>query len=277
MKIKRIYLEITNACNLNCSFCTNEKGTYFMSLNEIKDYVNKINHISDYLYLHVLGEPLFHPEFEEILNYFDSTSYSIQLVTNGTLLYKYPNILKHSCIRKLSVSIHSINNTDIDSHYFETINNLININENKCIELRFYNLKSLTGVVLNYHDYLVNTYNPTITDRINSYKLKDNIYLTYAEYFKWPNINDDEVPFTKCHGGIDQLAVLHNGDVTLCCLDPKGHNKIGTLKLNTLEEILNSELYKKYLNDISSGIYNMKLCSKCSYRLRFDDKYKIKQ
>ena len=35
--IKRIYLEITNACNLNCPFCENEKGHYFMPIDIIKD------------------------------------------------------------------------------------------------------------------------------------------------------------------------------------------------------------------------------------------------
>lgn len=249
-----------------------------MSLEEIKDYVSRIGSITDYLYLHVLGEPLFHPSFNEILNFFDSTNYKIQLVTNGTLLYKYPDILNHRCLRKLSISIHSVNSTNIENSYFETINNLMLNNNDKCVELRFYNKEILTGDVLKYHEYLNNTYHPTITDRNNSFKLKDNIYLAYADYFKWPSIKDKEIDtFTKCHGGIDQIAVLSNGDVTLCCLDSKGYNKIGSLKENTLEEILNSDIYKKYLDDLNHSKYTFDLCKKCSYRLRFCDKYKTKQ
>ena len=65
--MKRVYLEITNACNLNCSFCTNKKGTNFMSLDDIDNYLNQIKEFGNYIYLHVLGEPLLHPNFNEIL------------------------------------------------------------------------------------------------------------------------------------------------------------------------------------------------------------------
>ena len=66
--IKRIYLEITNACNLNCPFCENEKGHYFMPIDIIKDCLKQIKEVCDYVYLHVLGEPLLHPDIEEILS-----------------------------------------------------------------------------------------------------------------------------------------------------------------------------------------------------------------
>ena len=51
-----------------------------------------------------------------------------------------------------------------------------------------------------------------------------------------------------CHGGIDQIAILNDGRVTLCCLDPQGHNTIGDLKKNNLKEILNSKEYKEYID-----------------------------
>lgn len=141
--MKRVYLEITNACNLNCSFCTNKKGTNFMSLDDIDNYLNQIKEFGNYIYLHVLGEPLLHPSFNEILKLLDDKGFKLQLVTNGILLNKYPDLLTHECLRKLSISLHSINNINVSDDYFGYILKLIKNNNDKIIELRFYDLNNL--------------------------------------------------------------------------------------------------------------------------------------
>ena len=102
--MKRIYLEITNACNLNCPFCSYDKGHSFLTLEEIDNYLTQIKEFCDYIYLHILGEPLLHPDFNRILDLLDSKEMHLQLVTNGTLLSRYPDLLRHSCLRKLSIS-----------------------------------------------------------------------------------------------------------------------------------------------------------------------------
>jgi organic radical activating enzyme len=268
--MKRVYLEITNACNLNCPFCTYEKGNRFLSLKQIDDYTSQIKKYCNYIYLHILGEPLLHPDFDSILDILDKKDFNLQLVTNGTLLYKYPNILNHKCIRKLSISIHSINNIDVNEDYFNNINKLIEINNNKNIELRFYNVSNLDNKLANYLNDLKNKYGFTITSKTNSYKLKDNIYIYFEDLFRWPNINDPFISnIGKCRGAIDMIAINSNCDVTLCCLDPNAFNSIGNLKKNTLDEIINSDLYKKYCNDIKNGKLTSDLCARCTYRLRF--------
>ena len=268
--MKRVYLEITNACNLNCPFCTYEKGNRFLSLKQIDDYTSQIKKYCNYIYLHILGEPLLHPDFDSILDILDKKDFNLQLVTNGTLLYKYPNILNHKCIRKLSISIHSINNIDVNEDYFNNINKLIEINNNKNIELRFYNVSNLDNKLANYLNDLKNKYGFTITSKTNSYKLKDNIYIYFEDLFRWPNINDPFISnIGKCRGAIDMIAINSNCDVTLCCLDPNAYNSIGNLKKQSLDEIINSDLYKKYCNDIKNGKLTSDLCSRCTYRLRF--------
>ena len=69
--MKRVYLEITDACNLRCPFCAYEKGNSFMSLDQIDDYTSQIKPFCNYIYLHILGEPLLHPDFEKILDILD--------------------------------------------------------------------------------------------------------------------------------------------------------------------------------------------------------------
>lgn len=268
--IKRVYLEITNACNLNCPFCTNEKGHNFLSFDLIENYIEQIKPICDYIYLHILGEPLLHPDFIKILNLLDKNGMKLQLVTNGTLLKQYPDILTHSCLRKLSISIHSINNTNLYSDYFDVINKLIDTDTKINIELRFYDYDNLNQVLKNYLNELKVKYRFIETSRKNSYKLKDNVYIYFENIFEWPDINHEIVTeIGTCHGGIDMIAINSNSDVTLCCLDPKAYNKIGSLKQNSLEDILNSEIYKKYINNLNNKKLTAPLCRRCSYHQRF--------
>lgn len=268
--MKRVYLEITNSCNLNCSFCSNPKGNNYLTLQEIDNYTSQIKKFSNYIYLHVLGEPLLHKDFEEILNILDRKEMNLQLVTNGTLLSKYPNILSHKCLRKLSISIHSINNINVDDLYFETINKLINNNTNTSIELRFYSKESLSSKLNDYLDSLKKQYSFEITAKKNSYRLKNNVYIYFEDFFKWPDINDPIVNnIGTCHGAIDMIAINSKSDVTICCLDPLAHNKIGNLKEKSLEEILSGDSYKQFINDFKNHKINADLCKRCTYRLRF--------
>ena len=268
--MKRIYLEITNCCNLNCPFCTENKGQRFLNLTEIDNYTNQIKEVCDYIYLHVLGEPLLHPNFDEILSMLDDKDINLQLVTNGTLLHKYPDIFKHQCLRKLSISLHSINHLKIDKQYFEVIDELINSNHQASLELRFYYPSSLDDSLRTYLNSLYQRFNIKETSKTSSFKLKDNTYIYFQEFFTWPNMNHPFISdIGKCHGLIDQLAILSNGDVSSCCLDPLGINALGNLKKNTLKDILNSKKYLDTVKALKDKKLILPLCQHCSYHNRF--------
>lgn len=276
--IKRIYLEITNSCNLNCHFCEAVKHHDFMALEDIKKLLIQIKEFTNYVYLHILGEPLLHPMFDAILSFCDELNLNIQLVSNGTLLSKYPNILDHKSLRKLSISIHSIDNICIDATYFDTINNLIEIIQNKqdqYLELRFYDYQNLHQNAKKYHDYLSQKYTFNETKKQNSYYIAKNVFVFYQNLFHWPNIND---PFISeegiCHGALEMLGILANKDVVICCLDPSGHTKIGNLNNDTLKEVLNSDKYIEIVENMKKSRLTNPLCQRCTYRLRFDKAYK---
>ena len=65
---KKVYIEITNNCNLNCDFCIkNQRKNKFMTKEEFNTILNKLEGITNYLYFHILGEPLLHPNITEFL------------------------------------------------------------------------------------------------------------------------------------------------------------------------------------------------------------------
>ena len=64
----RIYLEITNCCNLSCAFCPGtRRARRMLPAEEFRLLAGKLRPWTDYLYLHVLGEPLLHPQLPELL------------------------------------------------------------------------------------------------------------------------------------------------------------------------------------------------------------------
>ena len=276
--IKRIYLEITNSCNLNCPFCEAQKKHDFMSLDLIHRNLTQIKTICDYVYLHVLGEPLLHPEFDHILDICDELKLNVQLVTNGTLLFKYPNILKHPSLRKLSISVHSIDHQKVDERYFTTLNHLIEEIgqcDHQFLELRFYDFGHLNGNAKEYHSYLQNHYAFKETNKKASFLIAKHCFVFYQELFHWPCIDDPIIGTQgKCHGALEMLGILANQDVIICCLDAEGHTKIGNLNEQTLTEVIQSDAYLNIYNHLLQGELVNPLCQRCTYRLRFDKAYK---
>ena len=107
MKYKKVYIEITNNCNLNCSFCIHNKRTpKFMSMDEFKIILSKLKGYTKYLYFHILGEPLLHPYINEFINE-ASKDFYVNITTNGYLI---KNIKDNKNIRQINISLHSNQN-----------------------------------------------------------------------------------------------------------------------------------------------------------------------
>ena len=105
----RIYIEITNRCNLSCDFCHGtRRPPRTMTPAEFETLALKLRGETDYLYLHVLGEPLLHPQLPELLAIAHRLGFRTCLVTNGTLLPRQKDaLLAAPGLHKLSVSLHS--------------------------------------------------------------------------------------------------------------------------------------------------------------------------
>ena len=60
---KKAYLEITNVCNLSCAFCPKtSREPRFVSVEEFAALIEQVQPLTDYVYLHLMGEPLLHPQ-----------------------------------------------------------------------------------------------------------------------------------------------------------------------------------------------------------------------
>ena len=272
---KKIYIEITNACNLNCSFCSpiNRKIDY-MSPNNFKEVLSKIEGYTDYIYLHVKGEPLLHPNLDEILDICDKKGINVQITTNGTLLKDRKDILLKHNIRQINISLHSENNIKT---YFEDVFNTCNkLSKKSYICYRIWTLKDnkfskkSTNIVNKLIDYY--KLSPDIVDKIYTKKditLSKNIYLSKSNIFDWPDKDRKESTDGFCLGLNTHIGVLVDGTVIPCCLDGDGIINLGNIFTESVDEILNKELTKNIINGFKNNKAYHELCKKCTYKNKF--------
>lgn len=274
MKYKKIYIEITNICNLNCSFCSiDNRKKQLITVNNFEKILNKINDYTDYLYLHVKGEPLLHPKLKEILDLCLKYNKKVNITTNGTLIKDNINLLNHPSIRQINISLHSENNRD---NYMEDINNSVDKLKEKIVVLRYWTLKdkNLDKKSTDLVDKIIFYYklSPSVVEKIkneNHIKIRENLYLDKQIEFIWPNINNNYYnEFGYCYALKDQLAILVDGTVVPCCLDSNGIINLGNIYKNSLDEIIKSKRYQ----DIKKGFENRKVCEKLCKKCSFKDR-----
>lgn len=268
----RIYLEITNACNMSCSFCIkNTRKTKIMTINEFSNIINKIKSHTNNVYLHVLGEPTSHPNIVEFLNILKENNMFANITTNGTLLNEK---LLVSSLRKISISLHSIEKGSLNDNkeYLDKVYDFVQLASSKGVicELRLWNLNADDLYNKQIVTPLLDKLNIDVSLIESGYKIKDNLYIGVAKRFTWPDLKNEYTnKDVYCHGLKRQLAILVDGTIVPCCLDSKGIINLGNIFDSSLEDILSS---KKALN-IINGFNNRKpieeLCKKCSYATRF--------
>lgn len=271
-KFRKIYVEITNICNMNCSFCPETKrAKATMSLKDFEHIAKQICNFTDYIYLHVKGEPLLHHKLQEILNICYKYNLKVNISTNGTMLKdKYKLLGK---IRQLNVSLHSFENKDEkeQQQYLEETMNICNAlsKEGVIIRYKLWNEDEKQGKNSHMIKTLENKYNVHITG--TSYdkdiKLKENIFLSIKTPFKWPDLNEQEQVQTTCYGLRNQIAILVDGTVVPCCVDNDGDIKLGNIFENSLKDILNSDNAKEIKAGFETNKCIHPLCKKCQYRI----------
>lgn len=274
-RFNRIYIEITNKCNLNCSFCQKTtRNIKEMKIQEFEEVIRKIKDYTNTICLHVKGEPLLASNINEILSVCDKNNLQINLTTNGTLLKSKINDLKnHKSLSKIHISLNAeVNNID----YLDNILNSISLfPQEKIIIYSLWAQKSnkldekSTIIVEKLKDYYhLSTKDVEKIKTQKNIKLAKNVYLDKNTLFTWPKINEEKNN-GSCKGLKDQIAILSNGIVTPCCLDGEGIINLGNIFTEDLKSILTKEKSKKIIKGFQENKCVEKLCQSCSYKNRF--------
>ena len=274
-KFKKIYIEITNICNLSCSFCSKvEKPRRMLSTSEFKTIVEKIKDYTDYIYLHVKGEPLTHPNIIELINIANEYNLKVNLTTNGVLFPKYAEeLIKCENLSKINFSLHSENNIP---NYCEKIFDTVSKLHNQTVIYRLWTLKEneLDEKSTIIVDKIINHYNldKSCIEKVkaeNNIKINSTTYVDKDNEFKQPEINKYQSN-GYCYALKTQIAILSDGTVVPCCLDSNGQIELGNIFNNSLEEIINSERYQNLKKSFQDRKPCEELCKSCTFKEKFN-------
>ena len=278
--LKKAYVEITNRCNLSCSFCPKTKRkSRTMTAEEFALVLDRLRGRVTYVYLHVMGEPLLHPQLAELMALADARGMKICITTNGTLLSRRSNeLLSARNLHKISVSLHSFEGngravSEEQTYLEEVWDFAVKASARGVIvALRLWNgggAESLNDGIL---DFLREKLGSSVWSetRDGSFRLAEHLYLERAQKFDWPDMGADEVDTQFCYALRDQLGVLADGTVVPCCLDHEGDIALGNLFEEELDTILNRTRARELHRGFSERRPSEGLCRRCGYATRFN-------
>ena len=281
---KRVYLEISNICNVQCSFCpVVEKDKKIMDVTEFENILKQVAPLTEIVCLHLMGEPLAHPQFLKILEICERFKAQIDLTTNGLLIKKYKeNIINSGCVRQINFSLQAFKDNfpekDISQYLqpiFEFVTLAHEIRPALYTNFRLWNQESEAAdnedIFLKIENYFKIEINRNIElGAIKSKNIWNRLYLHFDSRFEWPSFNlPHQGTQGRCHGTVNHIGIHADGSVVPCCLDKDANINLGNAKEQSLLEIITNERFTNMKNGFLNGVLVEDFCQHCSFINRF--------
>ena len=271
----RVYIEITNVCNMSCSFCHgHSRKKKFMTLNEFEQILDKLEGQTKYVYYHLMGEPLLHPQLTDFIKASSKKGFRSVITTNGTLLNQKGDALISSGVHKVSISLHSFeqNNPTTQEDYLREV---VSFSEAAAeagiiVVLRLWNNGFDEGRNDITLEYLHNALDGEWAKNTRGIRIRDKLHIEWGDRFEWPDkaapIQSDDV---FCYGLRDHFGILCDGSVVPCCLDSDGELTLGNIFSDSIDHILNSPIATAMREGFDKRTAVTDLCRRCGYAQRF--------
>jgi len=271
-RFRKVYLEISNICNLHCSFCPGtNRPPRAMTEDEFVVLIEKLKPYTDFLYFHLMGEPLCHPLLSRFLELAGKTGFRVIITTNGMLLKRHADrLLSTPGLHKVNISLHSFEANDLGlslQEYLDACFSFARKAQGKMIiAFRLWNQGGADEQNEEILENLCKYFPKPWAAESRGIRLGDKVYLEYGDKFDWPDLSCEEgTENIFCYGLRDQIGVLSDGTVVPCCLDHDGDIPLGNLLTQELEVILNSERAQNIYNGFSNRKACEPLCRRCGY------------
>jgi len=287
-RFAKIYLEITNVCNLACNFCPpTRRAPAFLPEESFSHILDQIKPYTSHINLHVKGEPLLHPELGRFLDISYEKGFQVNITTNGTLIRRMRDqLLGKPALRQVNFSLHSFDGNNGGMSREQYIGGILDFTKEALkhpkllIAFRFWNLSGKTDDDQDRrNDELLSAIEKAfdlpyrIRDEVRSdrgIKIADRVYLNQAHLFEWPDLGAPEYTGSGfCHALRNQAGILVDGTVVPCCLDSEGIMNLGNIHTAAFGDIIESPRAKAVFDGFSRKEAVEELCRKCGYRQRF--------
>jgi radical SAM protein with 4Fe4S-binding SPASM domain len=284
---KKIFVEITNRCNLACDFCrVSRRPKADLTPAAFARLLPQLAPFTRHLSLHVLGEPLLHPQLDQFLALSQAQGIQVNLTTNGTLLPRHgPMLLAAPFLRQVNISLHSVSGRCSGFDPGAYLTGVLEFSRRAAargiyVSLRIWDLPSQEG---NAEERWQNE----LLSRLEKFfalseplagtagvgqgvKLAEKIYLSQKDLFAWPSLAEPDLGERgTCRGLRDQVAILVDGTVVPCCLDAEGNMPLGNVFEEPFGEIVAGARAARISRGFRERNVVEELCRRCSYRERF--------
>jgi radical SAM protein with 4Fe4S-binding SPASM domain len=253
-----------------------------MSVPQFTEILEKLRGRVKYLYFHVMGEPLMHPDLGRFLGLAAEYGFLVCITTNGTLLSTRGSAIidNADAVQRVSISLHAPEGNGVlgsVDNYLESVvkfgKALSNLDKNTVYRLWNLDTEEKSGKNSNnstVESFLHSEYPGEWEKRYSGYRIGERAFLEYDGIFTWPSESDaEQVSIGTCHALRSQIAVLADGTVVPCCLDSEGLMPLGNIFDSDLDEILSSEKAMAMLTGFRCGKLVEPVCQKCTYARRF--------
>lgn len=276
MKFSRVYVEITNICNMSCSFCHGTKReNRRITVDEFSHILDELCGVTEYIYLHVMGEPLGHPEIDRLIALGKARGFKVAITTNGTLLPVRRDFLLNAAPYKVNISLHSFEKSDTGAmlKYLDGCFKFADEASKAGVltVLRLWNRGYDEGRNIDIL-YLLREYFPNDEwfEGARGYRLRNKLHLEWGERFEWPDEGRDDMgDGVFCYGMGDHFGILCDGTVIPCCLDADGVINLGNVHERPLKEIIEGERAMAIREGFKCKKAVEELCKRCPYARRF--------
>ena len=247
-----------------------------MSAESFAKICKGIRPYTEFVYLHVMGEPLSHPQLKEILDEAFKNDLRVIITTNGTLLKKREELLlSHEAVHKINVSLHAFEANDIGRSIDGYIDDCTSFGKKaegrRIVCYRLWNEGGANGLNEKIVKKLKEAFGQFVPER-KGVRLADKVYLESDSKFDWPSPDGPERSAVFCYGLRDHIAILCDGTVVPCCLDNNGTVALGNIFESQLSEIIEGIRAQNIYNGFSNGVAVESLCKGCGYAERFKRK-----
>lgn len=263
-----------------------------MNPSEFAIVAKKLDGKTENLFLHLMGEPLLHPNLNKIIEIADRMNVKLKITTNGTLLpLCLPTLKGSEKLHTVSISLHSLggNTKDasamdkIEKYLIDTLFATKELAKNgKFVVLRLWNLENDgNSTMKDFNDKVLSLakkiFPPEKEEWVKTHRgmrIATHIFIEWGEKFTWPDIEEggevkkyeDEIGCDSCHALLSQFGILSDGTVVPCCLDRNGDIPLGNIFESDIDEILSSPRAKAMKEAMAHHRFIEPLCNSCGFK-----------
>jgi radical SAM protein with 4Fe4S-binding SPASM domain len=288
-RFRRVNVEITNMCNLQCSFCPEvERPKQLMSPELFRQVMTEIAPVTDEVCLHIMGEPLGHPELGALLQICADVAVPVNLTTNGLLLTG----LRRSqallpIVRQINFSVHSFaanfpgrDPSPYLAKLFAFAREAADRRPDLYVNYRLWDEgdaassgpdgRRVRALIAAEYGVDLDSLQLNLARR-KGYRLAGRVYVNFDSRFVWPSLTaPDRGARGTCLGLSNHIGIQADGTVVPCCLDKEAVLRLGRIGDQPLPEILDNPRAVSMREGFAANELREELCRRCSFIARFD-------